>query len=110
MRIFTGYWGQMLQINKKYNQLAIQAICLRTAHCEKFSLQVGVHSLVSFIVFLIGYRGVGSFFKVGGQDEKLLYWQQKVSGQMPLFNKDIGKSGWARARPAHPAPTPLKYK
>ena len=40
---------------------------------------------------LILYRGVGSFLKVGGQDQKLFQGKQKFGGQMSLFNKSQAK-------------------
>ena len=47
-------------------------------------------------------RGVGSFFKVGGQDQKLFPWKQKVGRQTSLFNNGHAKK-WVGTCP--PCPT-----
>ena len=46
-------------------------------------------------------RVVGSFFKVGGQDQKLFLWKQKVGGLISFFNKGKAKK-WLGTCPSCP--------
>ena len=49
-----------------------------------------------------GSRGVGSIFKVGGQDQKLFLWMQKVGWQISLFKRIGGHVKTLRTRLLRP--------
>jgi len=58
-------------------------------------------------VHLLPNRGLGSCYKLGGQDRESFPLEPKVGGQMFLFNKGQEKSGWAIAHLVNPASMPL---
>ena len=81
---------------KEWKIVCSQLSCLSNQFFDSISIKKNIR-LIMFInhffqpIKIIHDRGVGSFLKVGGQDQKLFYWYQKGVGQMSLFNKGQAK-------------------